>query len=98
MVSGLTLFIWLGVAWLGVAWLGVAWRQEEDHQGGYFVSVEKSHAWGSRLMISVKRRKRRSLAATGEGSWRGVGHWNARMTNRVNEDLAGLEVMNSLAT
>jgi hypothetical protein len=62
------------------------------------VSVEKSHAWGSRLMVSVERRRRRSLAATGEGSWRGVGRWNARTASKVSEDLAGLEVINSWAT
>jgi hypothetical protein len=39
-MSGLHL---LHLAGCSVDWLGVAWRQEEDHEGGYFVSVEKSN-------------------------------------------------------
>jgi hypothetical protein len=45
-----------------------------------------------------REEKAKVLAATGEGSWRGVGRLNARTASRVSEDLAGLEVMNSLAT
>jgi hypothetical protein len=45
-----------------------------------------------------REEKAKVLTATGEGSWRGVGRWNARTANRISEDLAGLEVMNSLAT
>jgi hypothetical protein len=44
------------------------------------------------------KEKAKVLAAAGEGSWRGVGRWNTQTASRVGEGLAGLEVMNSLAT
>jgi N-acetylmuramoyl-L-alanine amidase len=62
------------------------------------VSVEKSNVWGSRLMLSVKRNRQRSLAATGEESWWNVGRWNARTASRVGENISELYVTNSLAT